>query len=275
MRRVAALVTPLALLCVARRADAGDPFEIQVYDGTANEQGVPGLELHTNEWATGHRTATPPLLPLHGQFHATLEPSFGILPIWEVGAYVQMAVRGDDGAVDWAGIKLRSKFVTPPDWHPHLRMGVNLEVSYLPAGYDPDQWGSEVRPILAWHDPDWLFAFNPIFDMSLAGAGASLGPDFQPAFKAARNVGPVALGLEYYGTFGPVGARLPLDEQEHYIYEVLDVIGVERWELNFGVGEGLTTASAGITVKCILGYTFERPTTPRPLGASNKGRRFR
>src|SRR5579862_7478595 len=93
-------------------ADAGDPFEIQVYDGTADPPGVPGLELHLNDWATGNRTANPPEAALHGQFHATLEPSLGIFPFWEVGAYLQFAVRADDGVADWAGAKIRSKFVT-------------------------------------------------------------------------------------------------------------------------------------------------------------------
>ena len=40
-------------------AIAGDPFEIEVYDGTANAPGVPGMELHVNDWATGNREATP------------------------------------------------------------------------------------------------------------------------------------------------------------------------------------------------------------------------
>ncbi|MDP9151572.1 MAG: hypothetical protein M3O36_16755, partial [Myxococcota bacterium] len=66
------LAFTLTLTFCARRAEAGDPFEIQVYDATANPAGVAGIELHLNEWATGHRAARPPERPLHGQFHATL-----------------------------------------------------------------------------------------------------------------------------------------------------------------------------------------------------------
>ena len=50
----------------------------------------------------------------------SVEPSLGLEPWWEVGAYFQTAVRRD-GTFDYAGVKLRSKFVTPPTWHPHLR----------------------------------------------------------------------------------------------------------------------------------------------------------
>ncbi len=242
---------------IAIDARAGDPFEIQVYDATANAPGVPGLELHLNYWPTGQRSSAAPEVPLNGQFHATLEPSLGVLPFWELGAYLQAAVRAD-GQLDWAGVKLRSKFVTPPGWHPHWRLGVNLELGYLPPAYDHDRWGLEVRPIAAWQDDDWLFAFNPILDQPLAGSDASSGPSFQPALKAARSVGPIALGLEYYATIGPIASPLPLRDQDHYLYEVLDVLSLPRIELSAGVGEGLTPASAGLVIKAVVGYSFER-----------------
>jgi hypothetical protein len=276
MRGPSLRVRPLACaVCVAcaasfaRRALAGDPFEIQVYDGTANAPGVPGLELHVNDWATGHRSSNPPEAPLHGQFHATLEPSLGLTPSWEVGAYLQSAVRTDDGAIDWAGAKLRSKFVTPPGWDRHWRLGVNLEASYLPPAYDRSRWGSELRPIVAWQNARWLFAFNPILDQSLAGPDGSSGPSFQPALKIAFTVGPVALGVEYYATVGYLSDLPPLRDQEHYLYEVVDLLSVDKFELNAGIGEGLTPSSEGLTVKLIAGYSFETGTTGSASLASN------
>lgn len=259
-----------AIVLTAATARAGDPFEIQVYDGTANPPGVPGIELHLNDWATGNRDATPPEAPLHGQFHATLEPSFGVTPFWELGAYVQSALRTDIGVFDWAGVKLRSKFVTPPSFDAHWRLGVNLEVSYLPATYDHDRWGSEVRPIVAWYDPDWLFAFNPILDQSLAGSDASQGPSFQPALKASRTVGPVGLGIEYYATLGPFSGFLPWSQQQQQVFECVDVLSIEHVELNACLGEGLTSSSEGVVLKTILGYSFETaPATQAARAASN------
>jgi hypothetical protein len=252
----------LSLSLVASSARAGDPFEIQVYDGTANAPGVPGLELHLNDWATGNHVATPPEAPLNGQFHATLEPSLGITPFWELGAYLQGAVRTDIGEVDWAGAKLRSKFVTPPTWDPHWRLGMNFEVSYLPPTYDHDRWGSEIRPIIAWHDEKWLFVVNPILDQALAGSDATQGPSFQPATKVARTIGPIAVGFEYYATLGPLSAILPWQHQEQQIFEVIDLLSVEHLELNAGIGEGLTQDSEGVVLKMIIGYEFE-VTEPR------------
>ena len=253
----------LLISSASSRARAQDPFEIQVYDGTANAVGVPGLELHVNDWATGHRDATPPEAPLHGQFHATLEPSLGVTPYLELGAYLQMAARADDGAVDWAGVKLRTKFVSPPGWNAHWRLGVNLEVAYLPATYDRNRWGGEMRPILAWHDDRWLLAVNPIFDQSFAGAGASDGPEFEPSVKVARAIGPIALGFEYYGALGPIGSFRALRDQEHYLFEVVDWLGGGAFELNAGLGEGLTPASAGVVLKVIVGYAFDSAPSAR------------
>jgi hypothetical protein len=262
----------VSALATAGQAAAVDPFEIQVYDGTANPPGVPGLELHLNEWATGHRDATPPELPLHGQLHATLEPSFGVLPWWEVGGYLQTSLR-EDGTFDYAGVKLRSKFVTPDKKSERWRFGVNLELSILPSTYDHDRWGTEVRPIVAWQSDAWLFALNPILDQPLAGTDASQGPSFEPALKVARTIGPVALGFEYYASFGPLGAPLTWRQQEHYLYEVVDLLSVERLELDAGIGEGLTPESAGIVVKVIVGYEFETSATPSPRTASKRATR--
>ena len=165
--------------------------------------------------------------------------------------------------------------MTPPGWRGPWRLGINVEVSYLPSAYERDLWGSELRPIIAWQDPDWLFAINPILGQSLAGPGASDGPSLEPAAKASRTIGPVALGLEYYGTLGPLAAPLPLRLQEHYVFETADLIGLERVEVDAGVGEGLTPASAGIIVKVILGYTFDVATTRPSLTASKEERRTR
>lgn len=260
-RRCGAVGAVVAGLAVATTVPsrAVDHFELEVYDGTANRPGAPGLELHLNGWLTGHRTATPPVRPLHDQAHATLEPSFGVAPWWEVGAYLQMAVRADDGVVDWAGVKARSKFVVPPNWDAHWRLGANFELAYVPSAYEADGWSVELRPIAAWHDPRWLFVANPIVGFALDGAG---GASFEPAVKAARTIGPVAVGLEYYGDLGRLGNFDPVRQQEHYIFEALDVLDVGQFELNAAIGEGLTAASAGMVVKAIVGYEWDSVASP-------------
>ena len=256
-----ALSSALALLLSGGRARAVDPYEIQVYDGTSNAPWSPGIELHVNNVANGVRASDPPQLAPHGQTHFTLEPSLGITPYWELGAYLQSTLRSD-GVLDYAGTKLRSKFVTPPGWRPHLRLGVNLELSLLPEKYERDRWGSEVRPIAAWENDRWLLAVNPIVTMPLAGEGYRAGPAFEPALMAVVKIEDVVgLGLEYYASLGPIASPSKLDGQEHYLYEVANLLAVDDLELNVGVGEGLTSASNKIVLKMIVGYSWD--TQPR------------
>jgi hypothetical protein len=248
-----------AAVTVASAARATDPFEIQVYDGTANAPGVPGLELHTNYVASGGTPPPAPEISLVGQTHLTLEPSLGVLPFWEIGGYFQTAIR-KDGTFDYAGVKVRSKFVTPPGWHPHLRLGMNFEMSMLPPEYDGDRLGAEIRPIVAWENASWEFVINPILDLELTYPAWHTGPTFEPAASAVYKIREVvSAGLEYYSNLGPIGSGfVPLQQQEQYVFEVVNLIGIKRVEVNAGVGEGLTQASHGLVVKMILGYTWER-----------------
>ena len=211
---VTARIAALSLLA-ALPAAAFDPFEIQVYDGTADRPGQAGLEIHLNR----HSDAT----------HLTFEPSFGITDFWEVGGYLQTA----QGRYE--GVKLRSKLVAPEGtFAPGLRLGLNFEIAYEPG----DQWGGEIRPIFAWENHRWLFAVNPNIGFP--------GPSFEPGVMAKVKAGPVVLGLEYYGS-------LP---DEHYLFEAIDLLAVDKLELNFGVGEGLTASSRSALVKMIVGYAF-------------------
>ena len=267
MRRVFQALVVAGSVCLAGRAHAIDPFEIQVYDGTANEQGEAGLEVHLNRVADGDRLGTPPELPSHHQTHMTFEPSFGLTRTWELGGYFQTALRAD-GTLDYAGVKLRSKHVMPPDWHPHLRLGVNFELSLIPETYEADRWGVEVRPIVAWDTPEWLLAVNPIVGAPLAGEGFRQGPTFEPAAKVARRiVGQLAVGFEYFADFGPLASPVAWREQRHYLYEVIDLLAVDRFELNAGVGEGLTPASNGVVFKIILGYGWDVGIRRQPLAS--------
>jgi hypothetical protein len=248
----------LAALAFAGSARAADPFEIQVYDGTANEPGEAGLELHSNYVANGLRTMDGTALPAHHVAHFTLEPSYGVLPWWEIGGYFQTALR-PEGSLDYAGVKLRSKFVTPRAWSEEQggwRFGVNLELSILPDTYDPDRIGSEVRPIVAWEDERWAFALNPIVSVPLAGEGSKHGPQLEPAASGMVKLGRVGAGLEYYSSLGPFSDFAPVNDQEHYLYEVVNVLGVEHLEVNVGLGEGLSGGSNKVVVKSIVGYSF-------------------
>jgi hypothetical protein len=201
------------------------------------------------------REAAPPELPPNHQTHLTLEPSLGLTDWWEIGGYLQSTLR-PDGQLDYAGVKLRSKFVRPALAFDRFRLGINLEVSAIPARYERDRLGAEVRPIVAFTASGGRLAFavNPILDFALTAPAASEGPAFEPALSAVYIVaGLLSAGLELYSDFGPIAHPLAVSAQQHYLFEVVNVLRWKRLELNAGVGEGLTAASNRLVVKLILG----------------------
>jgi hypothetical protein len=255
MRGMLALAFGAALLFRASIAQALDPFEIQVYDGSINAPGVAGIELHANTVVSGLRAARPPELPPNHQTHLTIEPAVGITGWWEVGAYLQSSVQGDD-SYRFAGAKLRSKVIRPAGPSDRLRLGVNVEVSWLPEAYDADRWGAEVRPIAGWTGAQGrvALAFNPIIDVSLGGKDHK--PALEPALSAAYVIrGLLSIGIEYYANFGAIGDWLPIAAQEHYLFEVVNVLAWKSLEINAGIGEGLTGASNDLVAKTILGFS--------------------
>jgi hypothetical protein len=73
----------------------------------------------------------------------------------------------------------------------------------------------------------------------------------------------VSFGVEYYTNFGPFSGILPWSQEEQYVYEVFNLLDVPNFELNAGVGEGLTPASNRLVFKVIVGYSWEQQS-PRP-----------
>ena len=47
-------------------------------------------------------------------------------------------------------------------------------------------------------------------------------------------------------------------EQEHYVFEVFSLQPASHFEVSAGIGEGLTPRSNPLTVKMIVGYSWER-----------------
>jgi hypothetical protein len=240
-----------AVLLLAVPARAADPFEIQVYDGTANAPGIFGLEVHTNFVASGLTTAAAPEYPQQHQLHLTFEPSYGVTEWLELGGYLQFALR-DGTEADFAGFKLRAKLVTPHSFSEHLRLGLNFEYSHLPDTYDRARNGGELRPIAAWENDRFLFAVNPIVGLAFDGSGLSL----EPAGMAKVKLGHLAVGLEYYSSLGSLTGLDALRDQEHLLVEAVDLLGLEPLELNIGIGEGLTRGSNGLVFKVIFGWSF-------------------
>ncbi|HUL60197.1 MAG TPA: hypothetical protein VLU43_13025 [Anaeromyxobacteraceae bacterium] len=261
-RRAPAAALALALLGAASSARAGDLFEIQVYTPEIDAPGHFGLEVHANYTPSGRSTpAFPGETPPDRALRLTLEPSFGVADWLELGFYLQSYMAPGTG-VQYGGNKLRAKFVVPERAGLPLLLGVNLEIGRVPKTVDSQGWANEIRPIIGWTDGVWLVDLNPIFGYALSGPDR-FRIELEPAAKVSFNTGKgFALGLEYYATLGFADDLAPVREQEHLLLAVFDLAAPpgappQEWELNVGVGAGLTPGTPQHSVvKVIFGREF-------------------
>jgi len=261
-RRALAAALALELLGAASPARAGDLFEIQVYTPDVDAPGHFGLEVHANYTPSGRSTpAFPGETPPDRVFRLTLEPSLGVTDWLELGAYLQSFI-GPGTGLQYGGDKLRVKLVVPERAGLPILLGVNLELGRVPTSVDAQGWANEIRPIIGWTDGVWLVDVNPIFGYALSGPDR-FRIELEPAAKLSFNTGKgFALGLEYYATLGFANDLLPLRDQEHLLLAVLDLAAPRgqppsEWELNVGVGAGLTPGTPQHSVvKVIFGREF-------------------
>jgi hypothetical protein len=64
-------------------------------------------------------------------------------------------------------------------------------------------------------------------------------------------------GIEYYSSLGPATDFAPISEQQHQIFPVIDLNLSPKWEVNLGLGVGLTRSTDHLIAKMILGYRFD------------------
>lgn len=238
-------------------AHAVDPFEIQVYEGDINAQSQVGLEVHGNVVPVGRaEPAFPGEVVPDDLMRLTFEPSYGVLPWWELGAYLQFAMQPDARAGHFGGFKLRSKFVAPRAKTGDFILGLNMEVGRGTTAFGSADWGSEFRPIFVYNPGPFMVAVNPMIGWGLSGEGASWVPDFEPAFKVRVDTGlGFGAGVEYYAGIGPLSRTPGFEEQEHIFYGIVDLVGFS-FDLNIGLGRGLTRGANDWTMKTILGLGF-------------------
>ena len=255
LRRIIAV--PALLLAVmslhATAARAQDNYEIQVYGAETVPAGATMFELHSNYTLTGRRDVEDGMLPTKHALHETLEITHGMTPWFEVGFYAFTSARAGDGW-QWVGDHIRPRVGIPDDWHWPVGASLSMEVGYQRPEFSEDTWSVELRPIIDKQVGRWYASFNPTLERSLRGANAAKGFEFSPNAAVTADITPVVnLGLEYYGALGPLGHIDPGAVQEHQLFGAVNLNVSPVWEINFGVGAGLTRPTEHRIVKLILG----------------------
>ncbi len=247
----------LGILCAAgETARAQDNYEIQVYGSETVAPGRTMAELHSNFTADGRKQVVDGLLPTDDAVHETLEITHGFTPWFETGFYLFTSARDGDGW-QWVGDHIRPRVRVPEDWNWPVGLSLSTEVGYQQRKFSEDTWTWEIRPIIDKQWGRWYFSFNPALEKSLKGVNSARGFEFAPNAKVSYDVTKlVALGVEYYGSLGPVTGLDTFGNQQHQIFPAVDLNFSPDWEFNFGVGVGLTHSTDHLIFKMILGRRF-------------------
>ncbi len=247
-----------AVLVLAGYAHGQDNYEVQVYGSETVPAGTTMVEFHTNFTASGRKEVVDGLLPTNHALHETVEITRGFNPWFEVGFYIFTSARSSTGW-DWVGDHIRPRVRVPESWHWPVGVSLSNEIGYQRRLYSVDTWTWEIRPIVDRKLGPWYLSFNPAVDRALVGESASKGFEFSPDFKFSYDIIPqVAVGLEYYGALGPIANFDPLPEQQQQIVPAVDLNVSPKWEINFGVGVGVTRGTDHLLIKGILGRRFDR-----------------
>lgn len=255
-RTLARLLLPLLLGLPAVAAAQGN-YEIQVYGSDTVPPQTLMVELHSNFTVEGQTQTIDGVYPTNHQEHETVELTEGINDWSELGFYVFTSEQDGHG-VQWVGDHIRPRVRVPASWGWPVGVSLSMELGYQRAVYSPDTWTWEIRPIIDKAFGRWYVAVNPALERTLHGPDVREGFAFAPGVKVSYDFTPVVSGgLEYYADYGRLGDFAPIHDQQQQIFAVTDLNVSPLWEINFGVGVGLTGSTDHLIVKCILGRRFD------------------
>jgi len=258
LKLVAPTALTLALLAVPAVALA-QTDEIQVYTGAIAEPGVFNLTWHNNFTPDGIKSpAFPGGLSNNRNLNGVTEWAYGVNEWFEAGLYLPLYSISDARGPTINGGKIRLLFAEPHADDRKFVYAVNFEFSWNSKHWDPRRYTSEIRPIIGWHLRPWDIIVNPILDNSWTGGVKSL--DFAPATRVAYNLNPKwAVAVEEYADYGMLRDILPAHDQFHQLYAVFDH-SAKWFDIEAGIGFGLTSATDKVTLKLMLSRDFNPKT---------------
>jgi len=236
---------------------AQDNYEIQIYGSQTQARNSTMFELHSNYSFNGNRNITDGVRPSNHALRETLEITQGITDNFEIGFYLFSNYTSQYG-YQLVGTHIRPRIMAPEKWKLPVGLSLSAEIGYQRQEYAPDTWDAEIRPII---DKQWkklYLSFNPAFGISIKGLNKKQAPAFAPNLKVDyRFFKNGNLGIEYYGSVGPINQFDPLYQQSHAFFFVYDLQNNNQWELNIGPGFGLTNATDKFIFKVILGRKIQ------------------
>ena len=232
-------------------------YEIQVYGADLVEASHTMVELHSNFTFEGSKSTSDGTYPTNHQLHETIEITHGFTDWFETGFYIFSSAKSGEGW-QWVGDHIRPRVTVPKKWNWPVGVSLSQEIGYQRRQFSVDTWTYELRPIVDKQIGRWYLAFNPALDRSLHGASVGEGFVFSPNVKISYDfTSKVTGGFEYYGSLGPITGFDPVAQQQQQIFPTVDLNVSPKWEINMGVGVGVTRSTDHLIAKMILGYRFD------------------
>jgi hypothetical protein len=232
-------------------------YEIQVYGADTVPPHSTMVELHSNFTADGQKHFIDGVDPTNHAEHETIEITQGINNWAEVGFYIFTSEQSGTG-VQWVGDHIRPRVRVPESWRWPVGVSLSTEIGYQRAFFSPDTWTWEIRPIVDKAVGRWYFAVNPALERTWHGPDVNLGLGFSPAAKISYDfTKQITGGLEYYADYGSITNIASFHNQQQQFFPAIDLNVSPKWEFNFGVGIGPTSATDHWIVKAIIGRRFD------------------
>lgn len=261
--RLTWLVLLFLFVSALRFAAAQNNYEIQVYGSDTVAPKSTMLELHSNFTTDGTKPlpgsvyAEDRLYPTNHVLHETVEITQGITNWAEVGFYIFTASRSGQG-IQWVGDHIRPRVRVPDSWHWPVGVSLSTEIGYQRRDFSTDTWTWEIRPIIDKQKGRWYFSVNPALERSFHGQTVSEGVGFSPSAKISYDFNKyISGGLEYYADYGSLRDLYSFHDQQQQFFPVIDLNVSPQWEINFGVGVGVTGSTDHFIVKAIVGRHFD------------------
>ena len=230
------------------------PEEIQVYLDDLSEPGKFGVDVHNNYVFSGsskpsYRGEQP---PAH-VYRLTPEFYYGLTDTLELGLYV-LGTRAAHSDPSVVGGKFRIKYIAPHDKEQGFFWGANLEVGRTNLRVSPTPWNAELKGIFGYRTGPWTLAVNPNFDWSISRGGGPVTFDVDAKVAYAINA-KTQIGFETYNELGPLRNLDSLSKNSKTLYAVVDH-DFGGFDLNLGIGKGITKEADKWTLKFIVGTHF-------------------
>jgi hypothetical protein len=251
---VARGICVFALLAAAgSSAAAQGNYEIQVYASPTVAPKTTMFELHSNFTFDGQTQTINGVYGTNHALHETVEITFGLTNWSELGLYYFTSEQKGTG-VNWVGSHIRPRVRVPESWKWPVGVSLSMEMGYQRAVFDENTWSWEIRPIIDKEFGKLYVGFNPVLDRAWKGPGTQEGVGFEPNVKVGYDFSKVVnAGIEYYGAMGKIGDFAPKNSQEHMFFAAADLDVSPDWEINFGMGVGVTPATDHLIFKTIIG----------------------